>query len=119
MSAVAVVLKELKFIVRVCLLNLRFFAAFNQRTAARYKAVGRAYYLKGIVKYFARCYFSDTFSGISDLWERVKYASIFISPASNAASSTIRYTEHQPRFINSNAFFLRNVSMSLSLQHLK
>ena len=47
----------------------------------------------------------DTFSGISDLWERVKYASIFISPASNAASSTIRYTEHQPRFINSNAFF--------------
>ena len=64
MSAVAVVLKELKFIVRVCLLNLRFFAAFNQRTAARYKAVGRAYYLKGIVKYFARCYFSPKFRSV-------------------------------------------------------
>lgn len=61
MSAVAVILKKLKFVIRICLLNLRFFAAFNQRAAARYKAVGRAYYLKGIVKYFARCYSGPEF----------------------------------------------------------
>lgn len=64
MSAVAVVLKKLKFIIRVCLLNLRFFAAFNQRTAARYKVVGRAYYFKGIVKYFARCYSGSKFRSV-------------------------------------------------------